>query len=72
MTATESSHGQSSGPSVTALNLHPDQIGQRAIELLIDVVEGRADGGEVVVPTAIIPRASTKRPVPVRGSKRSG
>jgi DNA-binding LacI/PurR family transcriptional regulator len=72
MTATESSHGQSSGPSVTALNLHPDQIGQRAIELLIDVVEGKAEGGEVLVPTAIIPRASTKRPVPARGSKRSG
>ncbi|HEY6760768.1 MAG TPA: LacI family DNA-binding transcriptional regulator [Baekduia sp.] len=70
MTATESSRGKSSGPSVTAVTLHPDQIGQRAIELLIDIVEGRADGGEVLVPTAIIPRASTKRRVSGRGGQR--
>jgi DNA-binding LacI/PurR family transcriptional regulator len=69
MTATESSHRQSSGPSVTALNLHPDQIGRRAIELLIDIVEGRSDGGQIVVPTAIIARASTKRPIRSRGTR---
>jgi DNA-binding LacI/PurR family transcriptional regulator len=69
MTATESSHGQSSGPSVTALDLHPNQIGQRAVELLIDIVEERAEGGEVLVPTTIIPRASTKRPATGRGKR---
>ena len=71
MTATESSHGQSTGPSVTALNLHPDQIGQRAVELLIDIVEGRAEGGHVLVPTAIIPRASTKRPGASRAAQKN-
>lgn len=62
MTATESSRGQSSGPSVTALDLRPDRIGQRAIELLIDLVEGRADRGHILVPTRLIARTSTKRP----------
>jgi DNA-binding LacI/PurR family transcriptional regulator len=62
MTATESSSGQAAGPSVTALNLHPDEIGRRAVELLIDIVEGRGEGGRAVVPTAVIARASTRRP----------
>jgi DNA-binding LacI/PurR family transcriptional regulator len=69
MTATQSSHGQSSGPSVTALDLHPNQIGQRAVELLIDIVEERVEGGEILVPTTIIPRASTKRPASGRGKR---
>lgn len=70
MTSTESRQGQSSGPSVTALDLHPDQIGQRAIELLIDIVEGRRTGGHVLVPTRLIPRTSTKRPRSSRGAER--
>jgi DNA-binding LacI/PurR family transcriptional regulator len=72
MTATESSRGRAAGPSVTALNLHPDEIGQRAVELLIDLVEGTADSGEVLVPTTVIPRASTKRPASSRAGKRAG
>jgi DNA-binding LacI/PurR family transcriptional regulator len=51
-------------PSLTALSLHPDEIGRRAVELLADVIAGvDPPPPNVTVPTRIIPRASTRRPV---------
>jgi len=61
---TDSDAARLATPSLTALSLHPDEIGRRAVELLADVITG-ADPPppNVIVPTRIIPRASTRRPV---------
>lgn len=57
---TDSAPLRAASPPVTALDLHPEQIGARAIELLVGLVEGRdvKDGTEPV-PVDLIPRAST-------------
>jgi DNA-binding LacI/PurR family transcriptional regulator len=61
MTATEATT-KSAGPSVTALNLFPNTIGERAAELLIDLVEEwTPDDEHVVVPTRLVTRRSTRR-----------
>jgi DNA-binding LacI/PurR family transcriptional regulator len=61
-TATESEGASRVRPSLTVLNLHPEQIGQRAAELLVDLVEGKTPGQrQIVVPTRVISRASTRR-----------
>jgi DNA-binding LacI/PurR family transcriptional regulator len=71
VTATESSEADATRPSLTALSLHPDQIGERAARLLITLVEGRSpDELHTIVPTRLIPRMSTrraKRPAPANG-----
>ena len=60
--ATESAASHSLRPSLTVLNLHPDQIGQHAAELLVDLVEGREpQERQIIVPTRIVARASTRR-----------
>lgn len=62
MTATESGAHRPAGPAVTTLNLHPGEIGRRAANLLADLVEEREpENRTVVVPTRLIPRASTRR-----------
>jgi DNA-binding LacI/PurR family transcriptional regulator len=62
VTATESAGAEPTRPSLTALSLHPDQIGERAAELLIALVEDRAPSPRhVTVPTRLIPRSSTRR-----------
>ncbi len=49
-------------PRLTGLNLYPDQIGRRAAELLIEVVEGRAPADpQITVPTRLVARSSTRR-----------
>lgn len=49
-------------PSVTALQLHPDQIGARAVQILIDMIEGRNQTDRhVEVPVRLIARGSTMR-----------
>lgn len=49
-------------PSLTGLTLHPDQIGARAAELLIELVEERTPRDlHITVPTRLVPRSSTKR-----------
>lgn len=64
VTATGSG-GEPTRPSLTGLSLHPDQIGTRAAELLIDLVEDRTPPSlHVTVPTRLIARTSTKRPAP--------
>ncbi len=61
-TATESAVAPPARPSLTVLNLHPDQIGQRAAEMLVDLVEGREPSQrQVIVPTRVVARASTRR-----------
>lgn len=61
VTATGSG-GEPTRPSLTRLSLHPDQIGIRAAELLIDLVEDRSpDALHVTVPTRLVPRTSTRR-----------
>jgi DNA-binding LacI/PurR family transcriptional regulator len=48
-------------PPVTAVDLHAPEIGRRALELLIDRVEGRRDGPrQVVVDATLHERASTR------------
>jgi len=62
VTATESRGAEPTRPSLTALSLHPDQIGERAAELLIALVEGRTPNPlHVIVPTRLITRTSTRR-----------
>ncbi len=49
-------------PPVTALDLHPDRIGRRAIELLVALVEGRSsDWAGTTVDVELLRRASTDR-----------
>jgi DNA-binding LacI/PurR family transcriptional regulator len=49
-------------PSLTALELYPERIGAGAVEMLVDLIEGREPPQrQVIVPTRLIPRASTKR-----------
>jgi DNA-binding LacI/PurR family transcriptional regulator len=61
MTATEATT-RSAGPAITALNLFPSTIGERAAELLIDLIEEwTPDDEHVVVPTRLVTRGSTRR-----------
>jgi DNA-binding LacI/PurR family transcriptional regulator len=63
MTATDSASGFGR-PSITTLNLHPDAIGRSAVDLLVELIEGREPPERhVLVPTRIVARASTRRPV---------
>lgn len=56
----DSEAARSSQPSLTALSLHPDEIGRTAVEMLIALVEGRpVRRRHRLVPTQVIPRAST-------------
>lgn len=59
--AATGSSGESTRPALTGLSLHPDQIGARAAELLIDIVQGGEPAStHVIVPTRLVPRASTR------------
>jgi DNA-binding LacI/PurR family transcriptional regulator len=49
-------------PHITASTLDPTRIGQEAVRVLVDLIEGREQGERrVIVPTGIKPRASTAR-----------
>lgn len=49
-------------PSLTALHLHPEQIGARAVELLIEIVEDREPARQqILVPVRLNARGSTRR-----------
>ena len=62
VTATESSTAHPAKPPLTSLDLNPDQIGERAAELLIELIEGRRPPERhVIVPTRLIARTSTRR-----------
>jgi DNA-binding LacI/PurR family transcriptional regulator len=47
---------------LTAFNLHPDEIGREAIEMLVALVDGREPPEKhVIIPSRITARASTRR-----------
>jgi DNA-binding LacI/PurR family transcriptional regulator len=59
-TVTNSEATRAATPPLTALELYPQQLGARAVEMLIDLIEGRdpADSN-VVVPTRLLKRRSS-------------
>ncbi len=68
-TATESEGASRVRPSLTVLNLYPELIGQRAADLLVDLVEGKEPPQrQIVVPTRVVPRASTRRRQRISGA----
>jgi DNA-binding LacI/PurR family transcriptional regulator len=57
---TDSEASRSAQPALTALSLHPDRLGHEAVDLLLELVEdGEPTARQRVVPTTVIPRAST-------------
>lgn len=48
-------------PAITAIDLNPTGIGQAAIELLVDLVEGKSPPGPIIVPSPLHVRASSQR-----------
>jgi DNA-binding LacI/PurR family transcriptional regulator len=60
-TVTNSEATRVSTPPLTALELYPQQLGARAVEMLIDLIEGREpEESTVVVPTRLLKRGSSK------------
>lgn len=59
---TDSESNLRADPTITALQLHPDQIGQQAIELLIDLIEGAGPREQqILIPSRLVARSSTRR-----------
>lgn len=60
---TDSALLRAATPPITALDLHPDAIGSRAISLLLDLVEeSAAAGGGAPIPVTLVARSSTALP----------
>lgn len=60
---TDSDAAKSAQPSLTVLDLDPAEVGRRAVELLIDIVEGREPPEQTFfVPTRLLLRSSTRAP----------
>lgn len=63
-TATESQAPEQASPSLTTLNLHPEEIGRSAASLLVDLLdEQEPTQRHVLVPHRVIARSSTRRAV---------
>ncbi len=61
---TDSEAGKLARPSLTALALNPEEIGRRAVKMVIEMIEGTTPKPEnVIVPTRVLPRGSTRRRV---------
>lgn len=61
-TATESQAPEEALPSMTTLNLNPDEIGRRAAGLLVDILgETQPLEDQIIVPHRVIARSSTER-----------
>jgi DNA-binding LacI/PurR family transcriptional regulator len=59
---TDDDAARQASPPVTTMNLHPDEIGRRAIEMLVALVEGHEPAERhVFVTSRIVARASTRR-----------
>jgi len=57
---TDSAASRTARPSLTALSLNPEQIGQEALDLLVELIEnGAPKDGQRIVPYAVIRREST-------------
>ena len=60
---TNSEAGRLARPSLTALDLNPELVGASAVDLLVDLTEGHEPPQrQVLVPTRLISRTSTRRP----------
>jgi DNA-binding LacI/PurR family transcriptional regulator len=58
--STDSVAAQTARPPLTSLSMNPEEIGRRAVEMLIDQVEGvEVEDRHVIVPTRVIIREST-------------
>jgi DNA-binding LacI/PurR family transcriptional regulator len=61
VSAVDSSILRLTNPQITGVFLHPRKIGERAVEVLIDLVSGRAQpGGSQEIPTQLMCRGSTE------------
>jgi DNA-binding LacI/PurR family transcriptional regulator len=60
-TATESQAPEQARPSLTTLNLHPEEIGRCAAALLVELLDEEEPARHVVVPHRVVARASTRR-----------
>lgn len=61
-TATESQAPEQARPSLTTLNLHPEEIGRNAAGLLVDLLDEQEPAlRQVIVPHRVIARSSTRR-----------
>ena len=68
----DSEASRKADPALTVLNLHPDQIARTAVEILLDLLEGREPSRGRVIPTRVIQRGSTfTRTVGKPGTDRS-
>lgn len=66
-TATESQAPEQARPSLTTLNLHPQEIGRAAARLLTDLLDGETpEHQHVHIPHRVIARSSTRRLAGVR------
>jgi DNA-binding LacI/PurR family transcriptional regulator len=60
---TDSDAARLARPTLTTLNLHADEIGRSAVELLADIVEGRREADATIeIRTRVVARGSTRRP----------
>ena len=61
-TTLDTGRGLGTTPQLTTLEWNYPELGRRAAELLLDLVDGSAVAPcEIVVPTTVAPRASTAR-----------
>jgi DNA-binding LacI/PurR family transcriptional regulator len=59
---TDDDAARRASPPLTTMNLHPDEIGREAVEMLVALVDGREPPQRhVVVPSRVTPRGSTRR-----------
>jgi DNA-binding LacI/PurR family transcriptional regulator len=50
-----------SDPAITAIDLNPTAVGESAVDLLADLIEGREPDGPIFVPAPMYVRGSTQR-----------
>lgn len=64
---TDSEASKLARPSLTALSLHPDEIGRKAVAMMTELIEGHEPPERhVFVPSEVVPRQSTRRRVMAR------
>ena len=69
---TDSAAARGTAPPLTTLNLHPEEIGRKAIEMLVALVEGNPpEQPHQFVRTRVVPRDSSVRTRGRLGSRRS-
>jgi DNA-binding LacI/PurR family transcriptional regulator len=61
--ATDSQITHNAKPPLTALDLHPEQAGHEAVELIIECLEGQPEHPRLTITTDLVERQSTRRSV---------